>query len=97
MRAISLRERAFFPSNTERMAFSFLRTLISRIRWLGMMNVLPTYRFFTRPSRYGRLSAAAISIAAGREPSGTGTMVSMSHPLVAICFARRRPRFSWNS
>ncbi len=37
--------------------------------------------FLTSPSRYGRPSSAAVSCATGRDPSGTGTITSICHPL----------------
>ena len=76
---------------------SFLRTESSRVRWSGMMNVRPTYRFFTSPSRYGRSSSPAISIALGLDPSGTGSTTSISHSRFLMRRASLRPSSSWNS
>ena len=38
------------PSMFSRSGLSFIRTAMSRISWLGAMNVRPMYRFFTSPS-----------------------------------------------
>ncbi|KAA6427591.1 MAG: hypothetical protein FRX49_02254 [Trebouxia sp. A1-2] len=77
---LSSTSSTLLPEKTAGMAFSLRRTDSSLVRWSGMMKVRPTYLFLTRPSRYGRPSSADIWMAAGREPSGTGTTQSMSHP-----------------
>ncbi len=77
---LSSTSSTLLPEKTAGMAFSLRRTDNSLVRWSGMMKVRPTYLFLTRPSRYGRPSSADIWMAAGREPSGTGTTQSMSQP-----------------
>eukprot|EP00955_Chlamydomonas_euryale_P093854 364810-Chlamydomonas_euryale.AAC.10 len=57
--------------------------------------VRPTYRFLTRPSRYGSFRSDAIWIAAGRDPSGTGQMRSTSQPAARMRSQIRVESASW--
>jgi len=83
------------PENSSAIAFSFRRTFLRRTACPGMMNVRPTYRFFTKPSRNGTPRFCASCSAATRLVSGTGITTSTASPRSSssffTCFASRSP------
>ena len=67
--------------------FNFMRTAFSRFDCPGMINVRPTYLFFSRPSIYGMPDSAEYPVANAVPESGTGETRSAS---VGI-FPKRAP------
>ena len=70
--------RTFLFLNSPSIVFNFFLTESFLTLWPGMMNVLPIYRFLTKPSRYCTPRVLAISNAAILPLSGTGTTTSIS-------------------